>query len=106
MWGEDQFTVEEYAMQTTLHIETTVLPGNRVEFSSPQLPEGAKVEVTVVLAKQATPRFELAYDFLQSLPPAEVSMVDFLKTLPPGPRAFDTWEEYERFLEEEKNSWD
>ena len=80
-------------MQTALRVETIVLPGNRVEFSSPQLPEGARVEVTVVVPPQ-------------SAPPARISLVDFLKTLPPGPRAFDTWEEYECFLEDEKNSWD
>ena len=79
-------------MRTTLHIETTVLPGSRVEFSSPQLPEGARVEVTVVLADQSAPRFESAYDFLLSLPP--------------GPRAFGTWEEYEEFLRKEKDSWE
>ena len=79
-------------MQATLRIETTVLPGNRVEVFAPQLPEGAKVEVTVVLAEPSAP--------------GKMSMIDFVKTLPPGPRAFDTWEEYERFLEEEKNSWE
>lgn len=79
-------------MQTILHTETTVLPGNRVEICAPQLPEGAKVEVTVVLAEQSAPRFASAYDFLQSLQP--------------GPRAFDTWEEYEEFLRKEKDSWE
>lgn len=79
-------------MQTTLHIETKVLPGHRVEVCAPQLPEGAKVEVTVLLGEpSAQPK---------------MSMIDFVKTLPPGPRAFDTWEEYERFLEEEKNPWE
>ena len=56
-------------MQTTVHQETTVLPGNRVEIYAPQLPEGAKVEVTVVLAQQPTPAFGSAHEFLQSLPP-------------------------------------
>jgi hypothetical protein len=79
-------------MQTTLHIETTVLPGNRVEFSALELREGAKVEVTVVLAEQ--------------LAQERVSLFDFLKTLPPGPRAFKTWDEYEEFLRKEKESWD
>jgi hypothetical protein len=35
-------------MQTALRIETTVLPGHRLEISSPELPEGARVEVIVV----------------------------------------------------------
>ena len=79
-------------MQTIIHAETTVLPGNRVEVFAPQLPEGARVEVTVILAQPSAPRFESAYDFLQSLPP--------------GPRAFDTWKEYEEFLRKEKDSWE
>ena len=79
-------------MQTALRMETIVLPGHRVEISAQELPEGAKVEVIVILPQAgAMPR---------------TSMVELLKTLPPGPRAFDTWEEYERFLEEEKNSWE
>lgn len=39
-------------MRTTLQIEATVLPGHRVEFSAPELPEGATVEVTVVVPEQ------------------------------------------------------
>ncbi len=80
-------------MQTALRMETTVLPGNRVEVSAPELPEGAKVEVIVFLPQQAAPW-------------RRMSMLEFVKTLPPGPRAFDTWEEYEQFLREEKDSWE
>ena len=80
-------------MQTALRTETTVLPGNRVEISAPELPVGAKVEVIVVLPQPAAPA-------------PKMSMIELLKSLPPGPRAFDTWEEYERFLQEEKNSWE
>ena len=77
-------------MQTALRLETTVLPGHRLEVSAPELPEGAKVEVIVVLPEK----------------PQSVSMLDFLESLPPGPRAFPTWEEYERHLREEKDSWE
>ncbi len=79
-------------MQAALRIETTVLPGKRIEISSPELPEGAKVEVIVVLPEKSQPRFRSALEFLESLPP--------------GPRAFKTWEEYERHLQEERNSWE
>jgi hypothetical protein len=34
------------------------------------------------------------------------STLEFLESLPPGPRAFKRWEEYERHLQEEKNSWE
>jgi hypothetical protein len=80
-------------MQTALRMETTVLPGNRVEVSDPGLPEGAQVEVIVVLPREAAHT-------------RRMSMIELLEKLPPGPRAFDTWEEYERFLQEEKDSWD
>ena len=79
-------------MQTALRMETTVLPGNRVEVGDPGLPEGTTVEVIVVLPEKVKPKFRSAYEFLQSLPP--------------GPRAFDTWEEYEEFLRKEKDSWE
>src|SRR6266852_2026505 len=35
-------------MPTKLRLETTILPGHRLEISNPELPEGAKVEVIVV----------------------------------------------------------
>ena len=79
-------------MQTALRLETTVLPGHRLEVSAPELPEGAKVEVIVVLPKTPEPQFGSALEFLESLPP--------------GPRAFPTWEEYERHLKEEKDAWE
>ena len=79
-------------MQTALRTETTILPGHRLEISDPQLPEGATVEVIVVLPEQPKPQFGSALEFLESLPP--------------GPRAFKTWEEYERHLQEERDSWE
>jgi hypothetical protein len=79
-------------MQAALRMETTVLPGHRLEISDPALPEGAKVEVIVVLPETPQRR--------------SVSMLDFLESLPPGPRAFPTWEEYEQHLREERDSWE
>ena len=79
-------------MQTTLRLETTILPGHRLEISAPELPDGVKVEVIVVFPKSPEPQFGSALEFLESLPP--------------GPRAFKTWEEYEQHLREEKDSWE
>jgi hypothetical protein len=79
-------------MQSALRLETTVLPGHRLEISAPELPEGAKVEVIVILPE--TPQ------------PHRISVLEFLESLPPGPRAFPTWEEYEKHLQEEKDAWD
>jgi hypothetical protein len=72
------------------NIITGVVTNGVVVPNSP-LPEGAKVEVAIV-SDQAKPR--------------RLSMLDFLKTLPPGPRAFETWEEYEQHLRQEKEAWD
>ena len=81
-------------IQAVLRLETMVLPGHRLEVTAPELPEGATVEVIVVLPEPVVPR--------------RLSMLDLLDTLPegPSPRAFPTWEEYERFLQEEKDAWE
>jgi hypothetical protein len=79
-------------MQTALRLETTILPGHRLEVCAPELPDGVKVEVIVVLPPP--------------LSKPRMSMLEFLETLPPGPRAFKTWEEYEQHLREEKDAWE
>ncbi len=79
-------------MQPALRLETTILPGHRLELTAPELPEGARVEVIVLLPEQPKPR--------------RLSMLEFVESLPPGPRAFPTWDEYERHLREEKDSWE
>jgi hypothetical protein len=84
--------LELILMQPALRMETTILPRHRLEISDPQLPEGARVEVIVVLPMTPQPRFGSALEFLESLPP--------------GPHALETWEEYEQHLREEKDAWD
>jgi hypothetical protein len=79
-------------MQTALRLETTILPGHRLEVCAPELPEGVKVEVIIVMPPKPVTQFASAWDFLQSLPA--------------GPRAFKTWEEYEQHLREEKDAWE
>jgi hypothetical protein len=81
-------------MQAALRLETTVLPGHRLEITSPELPEGARVEVIVVLPAMPEPRRLSMLEFVESL------------SLGPGPHTFPTWEEYERHLQEEKNAWE
>ena len=65
---------------------------NGVVVPKSPLPEGVKVEVIVLVPEKPASQFGSALEFLESLPP--------------GPRAFKTWEEYEQFLREERNSWD
>jgi len=79
-------------MQIALRLEATVLPGHRLEISAPELPDGATVEVIVVLPD--TP------------PLQRQSMLEFLDTLPPGPLLFQTPEEVNRYIQEERDSWE
>ncbi len=68
-----------------------VQPGHRVEVVAPELVEGEIVEV--IVSQRTTPQ-------------NRHSLVDFLDALPTGPRAFETWEQYEQHLLEEKASWE
>ena len=79
-------------MQAALHIKTTVLPGNRIEVTAPELTGGEAVDVFLVLPQAAAP--------------ARRSMLELLESLPPGPRLFKTPEEADRYLQEERDSWD
>ena len=47
-------------MQSALRMETTVLPGHRLEISAPELPEGTKVEVIVILPEKPKPQAHAA----------------------------------------------
>ena len=69
--------------------------GDDKEHEEPQrqsAPEGARVEVIVVLP--AAP------------PPQRRSMLDLLAALPPGPLLFKTPEEANRYLQEERDAWE
>ena len=78
-------------MQAAIRTHAKVLPGNRLEITSPELPEGQTVEVIVLIDRAAKPR---------------QGVLEFLDSLPPGPRSYPTWEELERAFQEERNSWD
>ena len=79
-------------MQAALRLETTILPGHRLKVSAPELPEGVKVEVIVILPEQTAP--------------ARRSMLEFLATLPLGPLLFKTPEDVNRSIQEERDSWE
>ena len=84
---------EEVIMQTALRIQTIVLPGNRLNITAPELPEGNTVEVIIMLPEISTTT------------PSH-SMIELVDTLPPGPRSGKTWQEIEKHLQEERDSWD
>lgn len=78
-------------MPIPLRVRTTVLPGNRIEVSVPELREGETVEVVVIPAATSLPN---------------LSLLEFLDTLPAGPRSYASWEEVERHLQDERAAWD
>ncbi len=76
-------------MQKALHIRTTVLPGGRIEVVYQDLREGETVDVVV------TP----------SVPTPHRSIMEILNGGPER-RLFQTAEEVQAYLAEEKASWD
>ena len=84
-------------MQTALRVSARVLPGRRLEIAAPELTEGEDVEVFVVMPGPAKSPPEA---------PARGSVWELIQTLPPGPRSASTWEEIERLLQEDRDSWD
>ena len=76
-------------MQKTLRLQTTVLPGGRVEFASPELEAGQAIEV--VVWHESTIRGRSIMEILNS---------------GPDERLFQTAEEVREYLAEEKASWE
>ncbi len=76
-------------MQKVLHLKTTVQPGGKVEFVSPELETGQTVDVVVLHESAAKGR-------------------PIMEILNSGPerRLFQTAEEVRAYLEEEKASWE
>ena len=75
------------------HTTTTVLPGHKIEITAPGLPEGQQVQV-VVIAAAAEP-------VGRKPGPAALDIIELLK----GHRLFETSEEVDRYIDEERNSW-
>ena len=80
-------------MQNTLRIQTTVSTNGKIELSSPQLHEGETVEV-IILLPQTNKQSEKQY-----------SALDILNNTP-GHRIFQTAEEVEQYLTEERDTWE
>ena len=75
-------------MQKALLVRTTVLPGGKVEFVSPELNAGQTVDVVVLHDSRVKGR----------------SIMEILNSGPER-RLFQTAEEVKAYLEEEKASW-
>ena len=84
-------------MQAALRLTTRVLPGHRLEIVAPELTDGDAVDVFVVLPRVTTQPPQ---------PTVRGSVWELIESLPPGPRSAATWEEVERNLQEDRDSWD
>jgi hypothetical protein len=84
-------TVEDTVMESAMHIKTKVLPGKKIEVTSPSLTEGEQVEVIIVFPSMPHPDRRSVLDLLNAVPP---------------PRIFATAEDADRYLEGERESWD
>ena len=78
-------------MQTALRLTGTVQPGGRIAVSSPQLPAGKAVEIIVL--------------FPQEPEVMRRSVVDVLAEAP-GHLVFQTAEEVDAYIREERDAWD
>jgi len=78
-------------MQTVVRLIGTVQSGGRVEVFSPQLPAGKTAEVIVLFSRENTD--------------VRRSVTDILAEAP-GHLAFQTSEEVDAYIQEERNAWD
>ena len=84
-------------MQSAIKIRTTVLPGRRIAFDAPELPEGTNVELIIL------PELE---NRSQEAPPKFRDVLEFLDSLPDKRHDFQEWEHIERELQQEKDAWE
>ena len=80
-------------MSTAYHTAATVLPGNKIEIAVPGLREGDQVQVVVIPSTMRSDK---------KTGPSIFDIVASLK----GHRLFQTPEEVDRYINEERDSWD
>ena len=80
-------------MAKAWRIQTTVLPGNRVQVDTPGIGVGQPVEV-IVLAEAGVPEHPRS------------TVAEILASLPDGPRLFKSAAEVDAYLDAERSSWD
>jgi len=89
-----KFNERQNKMQAALKRNTVVLSGGKIELDAPELPEGATVEVIVMLSEKDTP---------QTLP--RRSVLEIIAALG-GHRLFASAEDVDRHLQRERDSWE
>ncbi len=79
-------------METALHIQTKVLPGNRIEIESSKLAVGEEVEVIIVINKAKTKE--------------QSSVIDAIEKIRQNRSSFKTAKEIQQQIQQERESWD
>jgi hypothetical protein len=82
--------IEENVVSVALRVTTTVQPGHKIEITAPELPEGSTATVLVMT---------------NGLPVAKRSFRAVLADYPAAP-SFQSAEEADRYLREERDAWD
>jgi len=77
-------------MATTIHLQTVVLPGGKIEVSAPELIAGQRATVFVVL---------------EETPVEKSHALDIISGFK-GHGVFKTVEEVDAYIREERDSWD
>lgn len=78
-------------MATAIHIKTTILPGGKIEVSAPELPPGKRANIFVVIEDEEPQQKRHALDIIETFP---------------GHRVFQTAEEVDAYIREERDSWE
>ena len=78
-------------MATEVRVETVVLPGGKIEISTPELIPGKQATVVVTMEDQE--------------PVEQQHVIDLLTALP-GHRLFQNAEEADAYLREERDAWE
>jgi hypothetical protein len=81
-------------VNTAFHTTTTILSGNRIEVIAPEMREGDRVDVVVTPASSS-----------ESAPKTGPSIFEIVASLK-GRRLFQSVEEVDRYINEERDSWD
>ena len=81
-------------MATTIRIQTTVLPGGKIEVAVPGAAAGQPVEVTVTVPDPVP----------TDKPP--MGIYDLIMSFGPSTKTAEEWEQFEREFQAEKDSWD
>ncbi|HZS79730.1 MAG TPA: hypothetical protein VFA41_24175 [Ktedonobacteraceae bacterium] len=78
-------------MAIEVRVQTVVLPGGRIEISTPELVPGQQATVTITVE--------------DNKPAGSEHVIDILKSLP-GHQLFQNAEEVDNYIHEERDSWE